>query len=278
MINLNEKDKFKIKRYIVEHDISHYSVNRFNLSNGSFYVKYCTPDEGFREMLGKRIFDIAGIKCPDYKYYKELHCVVSEDLNSFGKFIYMSNFPFIVEDTTYRRISFGILVDAVCNYFDNKDEIYYQVAVMHFIDILFSNIDRHLNNYGVYVKENKGILSVFDNGMLLNNFDCITKPQSCISDKMFFTKMIECDHFIKNLPLKYRLKLYELYLKFTPDFVKELIDNLENESGIEFISKKSTLLKYYKNYLFTGFVLSKHTNMCDRREIVKLNKMKYAKI
>ena len=275
MINLNDRDKLLIKKYIVDHDISYYCVNRFNLSEGSYYVKYCTPDEGFREMLGKRIFDLVGIKCPDYKYYKELYCVISEDLNSCGEFIYMSNFPFIVDDTTYRRISFEILVDAICKYFTNKDEVYFQIVVMHFIDILFSNVDRHLNNYGVYSDGKIGSLAVFDNGLLLDNFDCITKPPTCVTEKMLFTKMIECDYFIKKLPSEYKFKLYELYLKFTPSFVKKLIEELEKESGIEFKTKKSTLLKYYKNYLFTGIVLNKYTSMFDRKEVVQMTKKNY---
>ena len=275
MISLTDKEKYIIKKYIVEHDIVYFNVKKFDFSNGTYYIKFCKEDEAFKELLGKKVFDIVGIKCPEYKYYKDLYCVVSEDLNTFGKFTYMSDFPFIVDDTTYRRISFGILVEAVCKYFNNKDDVYYQVVVMHFIDILFSNIDRHLNNYGVFIDENNnGSLAGFDNGLLLDNFDCITKPQSCITEKMFFSKIVECEYFIKKLPLEYRLKLYELYLKFTPSFVKELMEEVDNESGINFKAKKSTLLKYYKNYLLVGMVMNKYISHSDKKEIVMMRKGK----
>ena len=55
---------------------------------------------------------------------------------------------------------------------------------MHFIDMLFSNVDRHIYNYGISIDENNnGCLVVFDNGLFLDYFDKIVKPPSTINVK-----------------------------------------------------------------------------------------------
>ena len=46
----------------------------------------------------------------------------------------------------------------------------------------------------------------------------------------------------------------------------------EQESGIKLNSKKSTMMKYYKNYLLIGMVINKYIDYSDRKEIVKLYK------
>ena len=41
MISLTDKEKYIIKKYIVEHDIVYFNVKKFDFSNGTYYIKFC---------------------------------------------------------------------------------------------------------------------------------------------------------------------------------------------------------------------------------------------
>ena len=222
------------------------------------------------ELLGQKVFNMVGIKSADYYYVQEKGCLLSRDLNTDNRMFNCYDLS-IMSANTMNQVMSGLDRLSIKDGY-KVDKVKLQVEIMHFIDILFSNIDRHLNNYGVYIKDGVGTLCVFDNGLLLEYFDCITKPQSCITDKMFFCKIVEFEHFLKKLPLKLRLQLYKVYLMFTPSFVSELVNSVEKESIIKLNSKKSTLMKYYKNYLLIGMVINKYIDYSDRKEIVKLYK------
>ena len=149
---------------------------------------------------------------------------------------------------------------------------------MHFIDILFSNTERVLSKYGIFIEDCIGTLAVFDNGSFLNQFDRATEPSSC-----FYTynkknsKIIECDYFLKLLPLEYMIKLYEIYLRFNLSFVMKLMIDTEKETGKKFSAKKDILLKYYKNYLLIGCIFNKYLNNNVKKSVnseVKLSMMK----
>ena len=80
MIILNNEDKLKLK---YDRNIR---VKYVDLSIGSYYAKYCFDDEIFKELLGKKVFDMVGIKCPNYFMFRDEHCVLSEDLNKYNHF------------------------------------------------------------------------------------------------------------------------------------------------------------------------------------------------
>ena len=80
MLNLNEEDRIKLK---CDPNIR---VKHVDLNIGTFYAKYCFNDEIFKELLGKKVFDMVGIKCPNYFMFRDEHCVLSEDLNKYNHF------------------------------------------------------------------------------------------------------------------------------------------------------------------------------------------------
>lgn len=278
MINLSDEDKKIIHDYFFGDSLIYCGVKRFDLSTGSYYAKYCCGDNALKELFGKKIFDFVGIKSPEYKYYDELNSVIiCEDLHSIGNFTYMSKIPRIIEETRNKTFSFGMLIDNLRELCLNKEEIYIQAVVMHFIDILFSNIDRHLNNYGIFIEDNIGTLAVFDNGLFLSYFDNATKPPSCPTYNKRNSKIIECEHFFQSLPNEYIVNLYEIYLRFNVLFVKKLMCDIEKNTGKSFYSKKGTLLKFYKNYLLIGCIFNKYLNNNVKKSVkseVKLSMMK----
>ena len=267
MINLTEKDKLEI---LMDKYHKNTILHR-KFSNGSYYVKFCPEDEIFRELIGKEVFDIVGIKCPEYYYFQEKNCLISEDLGQLNGFMYMSEVPEIKKDVYWRRITLNIIKDSICKKVNNQDEILLELDIMHFIDILFSNIDRHLNNYGVLIdKNNNGHITVFDNGMFLDNLDCVTKPMACDSVTNKFPKYQECKKFLENLTEEHQKYIYELFLMFTPKTLKLIMKKIEKENKYRFYSKMKFLSLYTKNYIMIYSILLKTMN--KNNKIQKLTK------
>ena len=158
---LNEKDiellKFK------ENEVA---VKRVLLSTGEFYAKYCTIHDAFMEILGSKVFSLVGIKCPNYTYIKDAHCVLSENVKNYDKF--HNPFDLGMNGYTLTNVKNKLAGYFLQGKFTNHKEICFQIDIMHFIDILFSNIDRHLSNIGFSLKEDlMGYLVVYDNADFL---------------------------------------------------------------------------------------------------------------
>ena len=254
MINLTQEDKQKLS---AENYYENTVLHR-KLASGLYYVKYCREDEIFRELIGKEVFDIVGIKCPQYYFNKENNCLLSEDLKSKKGFIYMSEIPDIQKDLFWRRITLDIVINSICKEVNNQEEIILELNIMHFIDILFSNIDRHLNNYGIIIDEMKnGHITVFDNAMFLDNLDCVTKPMACKSVTTRFPKYEECQKFLKTLSEEHLEYIYEIFLKFKPKTLKLIIKKIEKDNDYKFYYTNKTLRLYTKNYIMIHMIIQK---------------------
>ena len=265
MLDLTTEEKLKID---VE-EIKKQYVRKYNLSSGTYYAKYCSEDEVFRELIGKEVFDMGGIKCPEYYYIKEKRCLVSEDLHNLNGFMYMSEIPEIKKDVYWRRITLDIVKKSLSEIINNKEELELEINIMHFIDVLFSNIDRHLNNYGISIDENNIChISVFDNGMFIENLDCVTKPMACsVTNKK--PKYQECEYFIKNLKEEHKKYIYEIFKTFTPKTLMLIMNKIERENNYKFHSKNKILYIYIKNYLRIYTIIQKTINEKIKSEVLK---------
>ena len=265
MINLTQEDKQKLSREKYHEN----TVLHRELTNGLYYIKYCRDDEIFKELIGKEVFDIVGIKCPKYYFYKENNCLLSEDLKTINGFMYMSEIPDIQKDVFWRRITLDIVKNSLSKEVNNQDEILLELNIMHFIDILFSNIDRHLNNYGVVIDERKnGHITVFDNAMFLDNLDCVTKPLACKSVSTRFPKYEECQVFLKNLSEEHLKYIYELFSKFKPKTLKLIIKKIEKENNYKFYYTNKTLRLYTKNYIMIYMIIQKLINQKEKSKML----------
>ena len=217
-------------------------------------------EDKLRELIGKEVFDMVGIKCPEYCYIKEKRCLVSEDLHNLNAFMYMSEIPEIKKDIYWRRITLDIVKKSACEIINNKEELELEINIMHFIDILFSNADRHLNNYGISIDENNlGHISVFDNGMFIENLDCVTKPMACsVTNKK--PKYQECEYFIKKLKEEHKKYIYEIFKTFTPKILILIMNKIE--SHLKIIGHRIIDIHPKSTTLFS--------RMYERKEWIKL--------
>lgn len=249
MINFSEED-IEIINNISN---TYINVHHVNLSSGAYYVKFCTEDEALKEILGKKIFDVVGIYCPKYTYLKEQKCIVSEDLNQLLNFKYMKELKFL------KSVTLDTVINKVCQIVANKNEITRELNIMHFIDILFSNTDRHTNNYGLTIDEsNNSKLVVFDNGMFLEHLDYVTKPVSSRISSLKNAKASECEAFLNTLTNEELEIILELFNRFKPENIELILNSIEIEYNFKFNSKNTLLKNYIQNYKQLFYIMYKY--------------------
>ncbi len=247
---LSDKDVELLK--FKENDVV---VKKVILSTGEYYVKYCSNRDAFMELLGKIVFDLVGICCPEYIYIKEAHCVLSEDIKKYDTFY--NPFDLNMNGYTLKNVKERLFESEL---FSNLEQINLHINVMHFIDILFSNIDRHISNFCFLRKEDgSGYLVVFDNADFLQKFDKATRPMS-IDDAdslsfVFTDKEVEARDFIGKLSEEERLYLLKIYEMFSPMRLFTIVRQIEKENNIKLPDKLDVFKKYLKNYLMVGKVL-----------------------
>lgn len=240
MIYITEEEKSKIKYNGWD------KIVNLKINNKSYYAKFIGTAGAFRELLGKKIFDMLGISTPDYLYLRDKNCILSTDLRE-----QYQNFIFGYELTDI--INMNDLYEIVRKY-KNSEELITTLNILHFIDILFSNTDRHSNNYGFSINEDGNAkLVVLDNEEMLDDFIHATRPVSfptkdhlCFID---FTKESEYKYFLDTLSEEQKQVIYYLLQKFDLKTVFSLINEIERENGIRLKNKRKILLNYIKNYI-----------------------------
>ena len=250
-MKLNKEDLSKI------YCDSYCLVHRADLSIGAYYAKFCNINSRFMELLGKRVFDLVGIKSADYEYIQEKGCLLSKDLNSDKQFYSCYDF-YIMRANTLKQVYDGldILTYRMNNGIEYKvDKAKLQIEIMHFIDILFSNIDRHISNFGFYLHENGEVeLVLLDNEYFLQNFKTATRPMACGDDEidsqdfMHISKRYEATKFFESMSEEMR-ELVPKYLEmFSPERVEVLLNAIEEEQCLGWPLKVSSLRQYKRNY------------------------------
>ncbi len=231
-----------------------FMVTQCDLSIGSYYAKFTGVDGIFRELLGKKVFDLVGIKSADYEYIPEKKCLLSRDLNQDGRFYNLYEL-FIMRATTMKQLFDGLeRVQKDTGY--KCDNVKLSLEVMHFIDLLFSNIDRHISNFGFYIDEaGNVVLALLDNECFLKYYDKATRPMYVEEgeriDSMSFmrtSKKKEAEVFLSNISFELK-ELIPKYLEmFSPSRVESIITGIEMELGMEFPNKRYNMRKYKRNY------------------------------
>ena len=204
----------------------------------------------------------------EYFLEKE-NCVISEDLNDLPNFQYINDISSVKKCLKSRQIiSLDLISNLLMDIIYNKDEIKLQVNIMHFIDILFSNVDRHICNYGISIDENNnGNLIVFDNGLFLYYFDKIVKPPSTVNLKYPKERIGEIEYFIKNLSFEHKKYIYEIFCRLTPYNVLLIMDKIEREYNFKFSSKNKLIINYTKNYFILNGLINKFIGNNIRKKV-----------
>lgn len=240
MLKLTEEDKLKLVPKQWDRTI------KVDLSSGPCYAKFSGNTGVFRELFGKKIFDIVGISSADYAFYKEKNCIVSTDL--------AKKYENFKQATEYADIyNLGELHN-VAKKFNNYDELCIQINIMHFMDILFGNSDRHSDNYGFSVdKNNNARLVVLDNELMLEDFYHASRPVAFPSKShlafVSYSHESEFNFFINNLSDNQRELIHYYLQKFTPKNVYMIMNSIEKENNCKFKEKRKLFYKYVKNYI-----------------------------
>lgn len=230
-----------------------FPVEKVELSIGSYYAKKCSDERLFMEYLGKRVFDMVGIKSADCQYIHEKACLLSENLNSDSNF-YTAYDLSIMNADTLLQINNGLDNFELATDFDVK-KAKLQIEIMHFIDILFSNIHRNISDFGFYLLEDKKVLlAVLNNGDFLQNFNTATRPVSFNDEDIYslkfsnISKRNEAGFFFDNMSKEMK-DLSTKYLElFIPNNIETMITSIEMELQMECPSKESRLKEYAANY------------------------------
>lgn len=234
-------------------------VDQVDLSIGSYYYKFAGLGEIFRELLGRDVFNMVGIKCAQYEYLSDKKCLLSKDLNSDKPMISPTSFG--IKGTILYDVYKGIDKGE----FSNSEQIKLSIEIMHFIDLLFSNIDRHITNFGFYIDDDLNAeLVLLDNGCFLSYYDIATRPLAynlggmSSMQFMMISKKAEAIEFVKRMSLEMR-ELVPMYLElFKPERVEVMLNKIEKEINMEFPDKKYNMRKYRKNYnMVSSLVKSK---------------------
>lgn len=228
-------------------------VEQVDLSIGSYYTKFCNNNSCIMEILAKKIFDLVGIKCAEYKYVPEHKCLLSKDLNA-NQRMYKPYDLAMIRANTLEQVMNGLERTNIEKGYA-IDNVRLQFEILHFIDILFSNIDRHITNFGFYIKDNSYLeLVVLDNEYFLQNFKIATRPMACGDDEIDsdafigISKKHEASCFFENISNELRELISKYMELFSPDRVLTLINSVELESGLSLKYKKTILKDYKKNY------------------------------
>jgi hypothetical protein len=250
-MRLSKEDLDKI------HYDGYFLVQQVNLSIGSYYAKFCNINSRFMELLGKKVFDLVGIKSADYEYVQEKGCLLSEDLNC-DKHMFSCYDLFIMRANTLKQVYDGLdnLTYRLNNGIEYKvDKVKLQIEIMHFIDILFSNVDRHISNFGFYLHDNGEVeLVLLDNEYFLQNFKTATRPMSCGDDEiesqdfMAVSKKYEATKFFESMSDEMKALVSKYLELFSPERVELLLNTIEEEQCLGWPLKASSLRQYKKNY------------------------------
>lgn len=228
-------------------------ADRVDLSIGSYYYKFCSINSRFMELLGAKVFDLVGIKHAEYEYVQEKACLLSKDLNTYER-LYSCYDLYIMRANTLDQVMSAMdKLGIQCGYDVSKVKL--QIEVMHFIDILFSNIDRHISNFGFYLYPDGLVeLVVLDNEYFLQNFKIATRPMACGDDEieeqdfMGISKRYEASKFFESMSDELR-ELIPKYLElFSPSRVEVMLNSLEDEQCLGWPNKRYSLRHYKKNY------------------------------
>lgn len=256
---------------------SRVKVKQVDLCIGSYYVKFGYDNVDtikmiFRELLGTKVFNLVGIKCAQYQYVQESECLISEDLNRDKKMYWCYELGF--GSLALEYVLEGIhLQKHVGDGFANPEKLTLSVEIMHFIDILFSNVDRHANNFGFYIDKNGyGELVVFDNEGFLRCYESSTKPYAFSGQQVeegdcsHITKKEEAIKFFEMMSEEMKMLVPKYLEMFTPTRVEHLIHNLETDTNLQFPEFNETMKKYKKNYKMVSnvFGIKKKINIVNK--------------
>ena len=229
-MHITEKDIKIIQNYT--------RSNPNKLSIGYYYIKrlFLKPQYGINELIGYHLACLFDLETPlchlveiDDSYYLLSEYVEFKNMASLGL-------------NHIKNASLYEIWRMLDKYHFNSQELMFQIIKMYLFDFLFGNSDRNYTNYGIVTHHNKSNLIVYDHEYLFNYnrnvmissfYDGNQHYKNILSnEKVLDNKKDNLEEFFRNSDKGY-LFLCKHYLDiWTPDYFKEVLDEVENSNVI----------------------------------------------
>lgn len=260
MIVLTEKDKEILCECVG------YISQELNLGCGTFFCKKALFEaDAFSELLGKRLADIFNIKNPYIKIQliNKDYYILSESLKNLG---FKSAFHLGLGSNN-RKFNACSLVDIGCfiDTFPNSLELMFNIIKVYIYDILFSNDDRSLENWGFCISRNKIEITIMDNENILNPYYNIVFGNLHASLKYKELTIYEdFELFLQEFGSIY-LNLVAYYFEFiTPSYFNQLVDSIDEENIFNREIKERYKSAYFEHYQSLKSIYDKFLGRRDK--------------
>lgn len=221
------------------------------LSSGSYLIKADYDNTGVNELIGKKIADVMDLVCPKYFLVEvdNVRYLLSEDLNQYGKFINALKICHgLSKDIDISANSIYSVRAYIEKYFpvDKSKKMMQEIIRMYIFDILFLNSDRDLQNWGILFQENGNQnIVIFDNELIFyeNTFFPGISLTASISTK-YPQVYDDFRIFLKESSSEFISLFKDYFDLITPEFLKDLINQVERENNISLATKEELITKY----------------------------------
>lgn len=252
-----------------------------NLSIGNFIIKRAFAKYPFNELIGEKLAKVFGLVCPhnlitevDGQYY-----VLSENLNKLGEFKTASELG--MPGKTYSLYDAWLFL---AQNYPNSLELSFDLVKIYIYDVLFYHFDRNLNNWGIITNASGTKIVILDNEFILVNekdingsFYYFTKEQLRLyatlpkynpldyveptlpelEQSLILGELLDLElkpniyrdfrEFIKASSKEYQDLFIYYFNLLTPEFLKNILKEVETENNLEIPNKEDIIAIYQKN-------------------------------
>lgn len=253
-----------------------YFNHKFMIINGTrYYVKECEDGFNLKEIIGKRLADLLGLRCASYDVVtiNGKMFYLSKDLSELGN---ARNLTLIgdINNSLY-TIWFGLEKN-----FENSKELMEELIKIYFFDLLFLNSDRKKHNIVIVSSISNTHLYMIDNSLIFSKmrseiFSSMTRYDELKNvkkidwlnkDKIHLELNIHnLDYFFNTSSQEFYNTFLEMYKKATPDTVRKVIEEIESEYNYQIPDKEEMLKLYNENYEEIRKLLESRGEKCGTR-------------
>lgn len=236
-----------------------YFNHKFMTINGTrYYVKECEDNYSLKEVVGKRLADILGIRCAEYEVVSANGTMyyLSRDLNELGS---ARNLTLIGDINN----SLYTIWNGLDKTFENSKELMKELIKIYFFDLLFLNSDRKKHNILIVNSISNTHLYMVDNSLIFSDMRSELFSGMTRYDDLKNVRKIDClnkdnlyldmnlhnlEYFLETSDRKFIEIIKEMFLKASPIIIKEVIEGVEKAYNYKLPDKEKMLAMYSKNY------------------------------
>lgn len=205
---------------------------------------FIKENDTLTEVLSEKLCSVLKIRCAHYSPFliNNTYYVASRDLNIEGDFILAKDFLSEEDNNIPSIINFFV------NNYPNYEELIIEILKVFLFDTLFLNSDRYTENWGIL----NGHIVIFDNANIFSDDNF-----SLMGESSRITNIYETLESILN-DFEECAELLAEFLKITPEFLSNLITDIEEALNVKIKKKKNYKYSYKKHYQKIKEILEKY--------------------